>query len=116
MRTALVTARPNCTASWVQRTVTGQDAYGDDTFAEVTVAVAGIFAPGGSTETTASGDQVTTQPTLYLPAPAPSAVDTFTINGAPFQVDGAPEPWPANPFTGRTPAFPVVVKLRRTTG
>jgi hypothetical protein len=61
---------------------------------------------------------VVTQPTVYLPAPAPSAVDRVAVGGLVFEVDGDPEDWSAqpNPFGGWSPDLPVVVRLRRVTG
>lgn len=108
---------PNCTASWVQRVVTGQDAYGNDVFADTTVTVDAVFAPGGSTELAVGQEQVTTQPTLYLPAPAPTALDEVSVNGVTYQVDGTPQDWSVgSPFTGWVPNFPVVVHLKVVSG
>lgn len=102
--------------TWVSRTVSGQDAYGNDTFNEVLTVTSAVFAPGGSTELTAGRDTVTTQPTLYgvdtsLPV---KATDVFLIGGQPFEVDGDPQVYQPNPFTGSQ--FGAVVKLRKVTG
>lgn len=112
-----MTARPNCTAEWVQRAVTGQDVYGNDVYTDTTVSVDGVFAPGGSSESTQAGDRVTWQPTLYLPAPAPAVVDEVTVNGVLYQVDGRPDDWSAgSPYSDWLPDFPVVVHLKAMTG
>lgn len=111
-----MTIRPNCTVSWQQRTVAGQDAYGNDTYTTVTVSVDAVFAPGGSTEVVNGQDLVVTQPTVYLPLPAPAALDAVTVDGQDYEVDGQPETWPPSPFSGWQPEYPVVVRLRRVTG
>lgn len=108
--------QPNCTASWVHRTVSGQDAYGNDTFTDQAATVDGVFVPGGSSEVTQAGDVVTTQPSLYLPLPAPAAIDQVTVNGTVYEVDGTPQTWPPSPFGGWQPDYPVVVRLREVTG
>lgn len=100
----------------VTRTVSSRDAYGNDVSTTSTVVVDGVFAPGGSVERLAGGDTVTTQPTVYLPSPAPKAVDAVTVAGVTYEVDGQPQTWPAHPFTGWVPDLPVVVPLRRVTG
>lgn len=111
---------PNCTASWVQRTKTGQvDSDGADIYADVTVTVAGVFAPGGSTEATGGQDQVTTQPTVFLPSPGPSAIDRIAVDGVTYEVTGKPQDWSsASPFDNDflVPGFPVVVQLQKVSG
>lgn len=119
----------------VSRTVTGQDSMGSDTYGETVTMTAGVFAPGGSAESVAGQDQVTTQPTEYLPADvSPTAYDYLVpdvlvdgsgapvldgngqVQGTRYEVDGDPEVWPASPFSGWRPDLPVVVRLRRVTG
>lgn len=112
-----IQAEPNCTASWVQRVKSGEDSYGNDIYTDTTVAKDAVFAPGGSVEAAVGQEQVTTQPTLYLPAPSPTPVDEVTVNGVTYQVDGVPQDWSAgSPFTGWVPDFPVVVRLKAVTG
>lgn len=100
----------------VTRTLSGRDNDGNDRYITVNTTIAGVFAPGGSTESTDGGDTVITQPTVYLPLPAPTAVDEVLVNGATFEVDGDPSVWPANPYTGHQPDYPVVVRLRKVNG
>lgn len=110
-----MSVHPNCTASWVQRTVTGQDDRGNDVFADGTVTVDAVFAPGGSTEQVQGGDLVVTQPTLYLMVP-PGVVDQMTVNGVTYDVDGTPQAWPVSPFSTWQPQYPIVVRLKNVTG
>jgi hypothetical protein len=101
--------------TYVDRSVTGQDSDGNDTYTETQTATTAVFAPGGSAELTSGGDTVTTQPTLYgvdtaLPV---KATDRFIIDGLSFEVDGDPQKYD-DPFTGWQPGL--VVPLRRVTG
>jgi hypothetical protein len=109
--------QPNCTASWVQRTVTGTDAYGNDLYGETTVSVGAVFAPGSSSELIQGQDTVLTHPSLYLPLSSPPApTDRVVVDGVTYDVDGKPEVWPASPLTGWQPDYPVVVRLLNVTG
>ena len=97
--------------SLVRRTVTGQDAFGNDVYAAVSTVVPGAFAPGGSTEQVQGQDVLITQPTVYLPPGTDvSAVDAIDVAGDRYEVDGSPNHW-SNPFTGH--AFGVEVRLKR---
>lgn len=97
------------------RSVTGQDALGNDTLTAVDVTVTGCgFDPGGSTENVQGQDLVTSQPTLYVPAETGvGVVDAVTVRGVRYEVDGQPASY-TNPFTGWTP--PLVVRLVGVTG
>lgn len=98
----------------LRRTVSGQDAFGNDVMAETSTVVLGAFAPGGSSEVTQGQDVVITQPTVYLPAgTAVTPADGVEIAGDRYEVDGSPNDW-LNPFTGSQPG--VEVRLRRVTG
>lgn len=108
--------RPNCTASWVQRTVTGLDDDGNDVYTDTVVSRDAVFAPGGSSEQVQGGDLVTTVPTVYLPLPAPAVVDRMTVNGVTYDVDGVPQVWGPSPFSTWQPDYPVVVRLKGVTG
>lgn len=109
--------QPNCTASWVQRTVTGRDDHGNDVYTETDVSVDAVFVPGSSSELVQGQDTVLTHPTLYLPAdPPPAPTDRVVVNGVTYDVDGTPQMWPASPFTGWQPDYPVVVRLLNVTG
>lgn len=107
------------TCTFITRTLTGQDADGNDVYTDVPVPVPGcVFAPGGSTETLGNQDTVTDQPTVYAPTgTAVDAVSAVTIPGfGTYEVDGSPNFWPANPMTGWQPPNSVVVKLKQVTG
>lgn len=99
------------------RTVSGRDPLGNDVYTTTVTTVDGIFAPGSSAELVQGQDVVTTQPTVFLPTGSDlSAVDAVKVNGLQFEVDGDPNVWPPNPYTGWQPEFSVEVKLRRVTG
>lgn len=99
------------------RTVSGQDAFGNDVYSVTEETTDGIFAPGGSVEQVQGQDVVITQPTVYLrTGTSVAAVDAVTVGGLDYEVSGEPAAWPPNPFTGRQPEFSVEVRLRRTTG
>lgn len=100
-------------------TPTGRDARGNDMFTPVSTDVAGcLFAPATSSEVTLGGDTVTTPATVYAPTGTEvSAIDQIDVPGyGLFEVDGTPEVWPANPFTGWQPPRNVVIRLKQVTG
>lgn len=103
------------TATFHARTVSGQDAYGDDQYTDATTDVPGcVFDPGTSTELVQGQDMLRTQPTLYAPAGTPvSDVDRVTVNGATYDVDGSPNAL-TSPFSGWSPG--VVIRLKAVTG
>lgn len=78
-----------------------------------------VFAPSTSTEPTEAGrTPETTHAVLYAPPHARiNGQDRITTpDGTIWQVDGAPQIWPANPLTanGRPPG--VVIHLKKTEG
>jgi hypothetical protein len=95
---------------------TGQDAYGKDTFTPSEVPVPGaVWAPGGTTETLASGDVVVEQPsfTWVNNVPSLTAVDQIRRgNGDLFEIDGEPADYPSPSSTTRV----LQVHLRKVTG
>lgn len=102
------------TCTFISRTISGQDADGNDEYTTVSTSVPGcLFAPGPSAETLGNQDTVTDQPTLYAPTgTAVNAIDAVIVPGfGMYEVDGSPNVWPGNP-TG----FGVVVKLRAVSG
>lgn len=103
------------TCTFITRTVTGQDADGNDTYTDTPVSVPGcLFAPGASSETLGNQDTVVDQPSLYVPtgSPVPNVIDAVVVPGfGQFEVDGSPNQWPANP-TG----YSIVLKLKQVTG
>lgn len=97
-----------------KRVKSGTDAFGNDVYAATASTVAGVFAPGGSSEQMQGQDIVITQPTVYLLTGTDvSAVDSLTVNGLAYEVDGSPNAWPPHPFTGWVPDYSVEVRLRR---
>lgn len=125
----------------VRRTVTGQDAHGNDIVtAAITVVVGGLWQPGPSGEVTTGGqDQVIVQPTVNLPdgvdvtaldavipnipvvsvtaSPLEPALDADgKPQGVVYEVDGDPLVWPSSPFSAWRPPFPIQVSLRRVKG
>jgi hypothetical protein len=99
------------------RVKSGTDAYGNDVYTPTDSTVDGIFAPGGSVEQL-QGQDIVTDPADRVSADRDQRgrVDAVTVGGQRFEVDGAPNVWPPNPFTGWLPEFSVEVKLRRVTG
>lgn len=125
----------NTTAALLTRTRTGTDEFGAAVYTETATVLDGIFWPAGSSEARNGQDQVSWSDTLCLPADTDvAAVDAVIpqvvldadgnpvldgngkVQGDPFEVNGKPTVWPANPFSGNTPDYPVVVELRRVTG
>jgi hypothetical protein len=107
----------------VTRAVTGRDGDGNDVYGETLNVVQGVYAPAdangtGGNEATDARDTVFEGAAVYLPAPAPTAVDRIRIFGLEFEVDGTPADWSLqpHPFTGWIPSLPVVVRLKRVTG
>jgi hypothetical protein len=95
---------------------TGQDAYGRDLFTPTETAAPGaVWAPGGTTETLASGDTVVEQPSLTWVnnVPGLTAVDQIRrANGDLFEIDGEPADYPS-PFSSTRV---LQVHVRKVTG
>jgi hypothetical protein len=108
--------------AWIKRTkLPGGKANDGEQWDEASaVPTAAAFAPGGSGEVQNGGDTVTTQPTLYGvdPGLGVTAYDAFIVNDLRYEVDGDPQVWPANPFSGWVPndGATVVVALKKVTG
>lgn len=126
---------PNTVAALITRAQSGGDAYGNVTYTETAVAHPALYWPGGSAETVKGQDQVVWHASVCLPTGTvvtavdeviPQAVTDASGNlildgdgkaqGERFQIDGEPQTWPANPFTGIQGPFTVVLTLTRTTG
>lgn len=104
------------TVTILSRTVTSQDAYGNDVYTAVETDVPGCaFAPAGSIELIQGQNTVIEQPTVYLATgtPAPAPTDRLRVRGDLYDVDGKPQEF-HNPFTNNTPG--PVVRLERVTG
>lgn len=96
------------------RTAAGKDSYGNQAFTETQATVSGAFAPAAGTEALDAQDQVVSQPQAFLPHDTVVDMNTvLTIDGADYEVTGAPEVW-VSPFTGKRPG--IRVALRRVTG
>jgi hypothetical protein len=107
----------------ISRGVTGRDGDGNDVYGETVTVVQGVYAPAdgngtGGNENTDARDTVIEGAAVYLPAPAPTAVDAIRIFGLDFEIEGTPQDWSLqpHPFTGWVPSLPVIVRVRRVTG
>lgn len=126
----------NTLAALVRRTISGRDGYGKDVYTETVTTTPGIYSPTGTSESTVGGqDQVTDFPLLSLPTGTDvSAIDAVIpqvvvdasggpvldgdgqVQGVRFEVDGDPQVWPPNPWSGWQSAFSVDLRLRRVAG
>lgn len=125
----------NTTVALIARAISGEDAFGNDIYAEIVSACRGVFAPGSSSELIQGQDTVIDKPTVYLPtgtdvsavdAVIPQAVTDSTgalildgtgkPQGVRYNVDGSPDAWPPSPFSGWVADFSVVVVLEKVTG
>lgn len=102
---------------------TGQDGYGKDQYApEANYTLNGCaYWPAGSVEVVQGQDRVTATPTVAIPRESlPTGVtsilptDEITARGDRLAVDGKPEDYGPNPFTGRQ--VPITVRLKEVTG
>jgi hypothetical protein len=76
-----------------------------------------VFAPFGVTELIQGQDTVISNPTFYLgdPTVVPKATDRVRRpNGEVYEIDGVPQVFPPNPFTGERVG--AVLRLERVTG
>jgi len=104
----------------VTRTVSGQDAYGNDVFTETSTVVDGCVVwprDGNGTsgnEQVQGKDMVIVGLSLLLPAgTVVTATDRIVVNGLSYEVTGEPGHF-SSPFTGLDPG--VLVGLTRVTG
>ena len=101
----------------LSRSVTGQDADGNDVYGTTETPVRGTFAPEGSTELIQGQDTVIANPTVYLNdgEPVPAATDRIRRErtGEVFEIDGTPADY-LNTYTGYNPG--AVLRLERVTG
>lgn len=106
----------------LREAVTGTDGDGNDVTAPTEINVPGsVFAPGGSTELIQGEDVTIANPTVYLglyddtgAAVTPKATDRVRrANGDTYTVDGEPQVYPPNPFTGEQVG--PVLRLERVT-
>lgn len=102
----------------VNRTASGVDAEGNDTYTTTSTDYIGAFGPAIGFESTGLQDQVQTQPGVYLPFVAVvSSGDAVIVqtgrNAGRYEVDGQPAWW-ANPHSGDKPGCHV--PLKKVTG
>lgn len=109
----------------VKRTSSGRDADGNRTYTNTFTQAQGGFAPSGSSEQTQSQDQVTEQPAVYFPPPAPdlTSIDAIVVNpvieageiiaGDWYEIDGSVKPWT---WQSSGVSAGVVAPLKRTAG
>jgi hypothetical protein len=103
------------TVTLISRTVSGQDGYGNDVYAETSTDVSPcIVQPAGSVETIQWTDEVSTDLTVFLPFGTDiEAIDAVEINGIRYEVQGEPSNW-TSPFTGRN--SPEQIRVSKVTG
>lgn len=99
-----------------KRVKSGTDALGNDIWSVTDVDVdAQAFTDGSSVEVLQGQDIVITQPTVYYPPGTDvSGIDSVTVYGDTYEVDGKPAAHLQSPFTGWQPG--VVVRLKEVTG
>lgn len=98
----------------LSRTVTGQDADGNDIYTPISTAFRGAFAPSGSTVLVQGQLTVVGHDTIYAAegSPIPLPTDQIIARGSTRTIDGIPEVY-RNPFTGWTPG-PVITLVSAT--
>lgn len=106
------------TVTIISRTVSGRDGDGNDVYETTETPVPGsVFAPFGATELIQGQDTTIANPTVYLGDPdvVPRATDKVRrANGDVYDIDGEPQVYPPNPFTGERVG--AVLRLERVTG
>lgn len=103
------------TVTLVKRTVSGQDDFGNDQYAETLTPVSPcVVQPAGSNETIQFTDQVSTDLTIFLPYGTDiEAVDSVEVGGTRYDVMGDASVW-VSPFSGHT--APIQIRVTRVTG
>lgn len=103
------------TVTLVTRSVTGQDAFGNDVYTESSSDVAQVPVwPRGATELVQGQDTTITGLSALLPEwTNVAAIDAVIVDGNRYEVDGEPGRF-ESPFTGLNPG--VLVNLSRVAG
>jgi len=103
------------TVTVISRTVSGQDAYGNDTYSETSTAITPcVVQSSGSTETIEFTDQVSDELTVFLPYGTDvKAIYAIQWDGNKYEVQGNPSQW-QSPFSGHT--SPIQIRATRITG
>jgi len=98
-----------------RRSVSGQDGYGNDTYAFVEENISPCAVqPGGSGEELQFADRLTSDITVFLPPGTDiSYVDAIVVDDIEYEVRGVPQAW-QSPFSGNT--APVQVSASKVTG
>jgi len=99
----------------IKRTVSGQDSYGNDVYAETPRVIGNcVFQPAGSTENLAFTDQVNTSDVIFMPFGTPvGPLDAIEYQGVRYEVVGEVSSW-VSPFSGRT--SPIRINVSKITG
>jgi hypothetical protein len=112
------TLRNGQTVTFVNRTVTGQDAYNNDVYTANSTDVPGCaVSPGTSTENWAGTMEIESDIVVYAP---PGTVvdlpwDEMIFNGVTYNIVGTPGSW-QSPFTGTQSMLEIKGKLVTTGG
>jgi hypothetical protein len=103
------------TVTLIKRSVSGVDAFGNDTYSETTFAVSPcVIQPSGSTEDIQWTDEVATDLTVFVPYGTDvNAVDAVEIGNVRYEVQGDNSTW-ISPFSGHT--SPIQMRVRKVTG
>jgi hypothetical protein len=103
------------TVTLISRTVSGQDDYNNDVYAETSVDIFPcVVQPAGTTEAVQWTDQVSTDLAIFMPYGTDiEAVDAVLYNGLRYEVQGKTIDW-ISPFTGRV--SPVQIRVSLITG
>lgn len=90
------------TVTLVKRTLSGQDANGNDVYTEKTLQVSNtVFVPGGASENLVFADQTSTTEQFYVPwGTDVNAYDAIVFQGDTYEITGVPSKW-MSPFSGR---------------
>jgi hypothetical protein len=101
------------TVTLVKRTISGQDANGNDTYTEKTLQVSNVvFVPAGASEILTFADQTNTIEQFYLPwGTDVGAYDAIIFQGIEYEIQGTPSLW-VSPFSARpSPIRVTAVKI-----
>jgi hypothetical protein len=104
--------------TFVQRTVTSTDSYGNDVYGETTVDVPGCaINPGSSSESFQGTLQITSDVVAYVPSATvvDMPMDIMVIDDVRYNVIGSPRTW-GSPWTGTGSFLEVAGKLVTTGG
>lgn len=103
------------TVTVIGRSVSGQDAYGNDTYSETRTDITPcVVQTAGSVETIQFTDQVSDDLTIFLPFGTDlTAIDAVEVGGVRYEVQGDPSEW-TSPFSGHS--APIQIRATKITG